>query len=121
MSFYDLTIVVPCSGLGLPTSAPIRLANQKDLIIDNDVPVVSVDVIFEISLECSGIGSYEFWGMKGYDKGETYFEINSWTFAKKDWMTKNFVDFVSDFIGGYIDYFEDFINRNPPETFEMPY
>ncbi len=36
----------------------------------------SIDVRADYDIECSGIGAYEFWGQKGFDKGEEYAFIN---------------------------------------------
>ena len=35
------------------------------------------DIEFSYHWDNDGIGSYEYWGMKGYDKGHDYVEIDS--------------------------------------------
>lgn len=117
MGFYKLTTGVPCSGLALPTHAPVRMSNQFDILtydFDHDVQVVDVTFEFEFSCENDGIGAYEYCGQKGYDAGCNYLEIQKWDFSIKEWMPKNFVNFVSDLIASNIEIFDDYINDNPP-------
>ena len=38
-----------------------------------------IDVTYEFDIENDGIGGYEFWGMRGYDKGTDYAVITDLT------------------------------------------
>ena len=60
----------------------------------NDFEVkLSIDII----VEESGIGGYEFWGFKGYDKGEKYLAIDgiSWD---KSLYSKEENDMIEKFV-----------------------
>lgn len=55
--------------------------------VNNDLPFTEmefdVDFIGDLCQEESGIGSYEFWGCKGYDDGETYFVLEELKWDKE--------------------------------------
>lgn len=43
---------------------------------------VEVEVEVDGSWQNDGIGPYEFWGQKCYDRGRNYFEIETWDWDK---------------------------------------
>ena len=49
-----------------------------------DFPI-EVELTAEGHVANDGIGSYEYWGCKGYDSGTDYFEIEEITYEKKEY------------------------------------
>jgi hypothetical protein len=43
---------------------------------DGEYDYIDVDFDANFYAESTGIGSYEYWGFKGYDKGENYFSCD---------------------------------------------
>jgi hypothetical protein len=48
--------------------------HQHDIEIGDDL--ITVDFTCELQWENNGIGSYEFWGSRGYDEGDNYVVLN---------------------------------------------
>jgi hypothetical protein len=44
--------------------------------------VVAVKVTIEYHLENDGVGHYEYWGMAGYDAGNTFIEVDEYHYDK---------------------------------------
>jgi hypothetical protein len=44
--------------------------------------VVAVKVTIEYHLENDGVGHYEYWGMTGYDAGNTFIEVDEYHYDK---------------------------------------
>ena len=59
-----------------------------------------------LTKENSGIGSYEFWGMKGYDAGVDYYVIED-----IDWNKEDFNDEQNAYINGYLDMYYSDVER----------
>jgi hypothetical protein len=58
----------------------------------------AVDFTCEIGSENDGIGSYEYWGFKGYDRGETYLTLEDITWNKTLYTDEQNV-FIDEYIG----------------------
>lgn len=71
--------------------------------VPTDDNIISVELDCELSWENNGIGGYEFWGMKGYDKGEDYLVVDS-----EDWDRNKYTEEENTLIAKYVsDNFED--------------
>lgn len=45
--------------------------------------IIEVDFFADIRRESSGIGSYEYWGCRGYDSGQDYYECDDIRWDRK--------------------------------------
>lgn len=55
-----------------------------------------IEVTVDISVYFDGIGPYEYWGQKGYDKGDICIDINSTTYNKER-LTKEEIQQIEDY------------------------
>lgn len=55
-----------------------------------------IEVTVDISVYFDGIGPYEYWGQKGYDKGDICIDINSTTYSKEG-LTKEEIQQIEDY------------------------
>ncbi|NDB86259.1 MAG: hypothetical protein EB127_26715 [Alphaproteobacteria bacterium] len=66
--------------------------------ITNNHDEIDVDIFGEFETESSGIGSYEYWGFRGYDKEVTYLIC-----ANIKWDTDKYDEPTNGIIKDYID------------------
>lgn len=69
--------------MGKPVDSEVEVESESDLVIHNlqldDGRTISARVQMSGERENSGIGSYEFWGQKGYDRGSDYWVLSDWS------------------------------------------
>lgn len=76
----------------------------KSVEFDDEEKDVEFNIEYEI--ENSGIGSYDFWGSIGYDRGYDYPVINDVTYDKDSYSTEE-QKIIDEFIDNNIEEFEE--------------
>ena len=98
-----------------------------------DGRVISADVALNGEWESSGIGGYEFWGQKGFDKGTNQFSLNNYRVvnvvddateqpiwqainkSKLEQTDKKLNDEIIGWVEENASAIENYINQNSPE------
>ena len=97
-----------------------------------DGRIVGGDFELQLSRGNSGIGSYEFWGQKGYDRGTDYVGLEGWNLVRawienasgqdqpfniKDPNNKPLIDALEIAMETNQQNIEQYIGNNPPEPY----
>ena len=64
--------------------------------LDKEENEKEIKVTVDISVYFDGIGPYEYWGQKGYDKGDICIDVNTIVYDKKD-LTKEEIKQIEDY------------------------
>jgi hypothetical protein len=74
-----------------PNSKSKLMTYTKEICVDilsDDEYVEMVKVDFELTKENSGIGSYEYFGFRGYDSGSDYYECDGYSWDESLYSPK---------------------------------
>lgn len=64
--------------------------------LDKEENEKEIEVTVDVSVYFDGIGPYEYWGHKGYDKGDICIDINKTTYDKTG-LTKEEIQQIEDY------------------------
>lgn len=67
-------------------------------IYDGDICIEDIEVTYDYHIENDGIGSYEYWGFKGYDKGTDYLVVENVKLIKNDTYSEEDVKYIEKHI-----------------------
>ena len=67
-------------------------------IYDDDHTYEDVEVEYDYDIYWDGIGSYEYWGFRGYDKGNECCDIDNITLVKNEEYTEEDVKYIEKYI-----------------------
>jgi len=110
-----------------PTKAEVEVEGENYVLVTNaetdDGRLVSGRFRIKGSVEKSGIGSYEFWGHRGYDRGTNQWVLQDYTLIQawdennnqinlKDPANKPVIDALTSELESHQDYIEQSINDN---------
>jgi len=72
-----------------------------------------IEVTVDISVYFDGIGPYEYWGCKGYDKGDVCIDVNSTAYDKTG-LTKEEIQQIEDYFKSQ-DFHQEILQKHVDE------
>jgi hypothetical protein len=76
--------------------------------------VVAVKVTIEYHLENDGVGHYEYWGMTGYDAGNTFIEVDEYHYDKSVFTLEEQMEINAE-IDSQLNFIVDNISLDAPD------